>query len=642
MTVPVFSPPLSGPPLADPLVLAALDWVRATLSDTDDAAQARARLDGLRGGTALDHLSRVFRLAPVEEDLLLFALAHRVDGAIAALCTAAVDDPRQGYVTAHLLTRCIGRGDPGFATALFARLAPEAPLRRWALIEMRETHPLAAVALDEDVALRLAGVGPGRLPAGCKPLPHVTIGGKWQQDAGRLARAMGAGLALVGPNGSGRRALADRVAKEAGLTALSFTPDAAPKGLRALAREAWLDGLAVVVDLDPDNGQRQSAASDEASLTARAGAEGRTWAAEAAPLLAGRLIVLAEDPTGVPTAMHRARVAPLSTPERQDIWRAMLPDWPPDERDAVARHFPIGPGSIAAIAAGLGPDDGPGALWRRCRERGGQGLEALATRIVPRFGWNDLILPDQIRNELHAISDQIRNRGTVYDDWGFAKRLAAGRGITALFAGPSGVGKTMAAEVIAGDLGLDLYKVDLSRLVSKYIGETEKNLRRVFDAAEETGACLFLDEADACLGKRSEVKDSHDRHANIEVSYLLQRMETYAGLCLLATNLKNNLDGAFLRRLRFVIDIPFPDQGDRMRIWQGAFPPGTPTEGLDLMALGRLDISGGSIMVIAVNAAFLAAAEGAAVRMDHIAQAARGEYRKHDRSFRAVWDRRAP
>lgn len=641
MTVPGFSPVLSGPPLGDAMVLATLDWVRATLTGAANAAAARAQLDGLRGATALDHLSRVFNLAPVEEDLLLFALAHRVDGGIAALCAAAVDDPRQSYVTAHLLTRCVGHDDPSFVTALFARLAPDAPLRRWALIEMHETHPLAAIALDEDVALRLAGVGSSRLPSGCTPLPQVVIEGKWQQDADQLAHGMGGGLALVGPSGSGRRALADRVAQAAGLTALSFTPDLTTKGLRTLAREAWLDGLALVVDLDPDGGQRQYAASDEASMTARAGADGRTWAGEAAPLLGGRLIVLAEDPTGLPTAMQRARVAPLSMPERQDIWHTMLPDWPSDEREAVARHFPIGPGSIAAIASGIGPDDGPGALWRRCRERGGQGLEALTTRIVPRFGWDDLILPDQVRNELRAISDQIRNRGTVYDDWGFAQRLAAGRGITALFAGPSGVGKTMAAEVIAGELGLDLYKVDLSRLVSKYIGETEKNLRRVFDAAEETGACLFLDEADACLGKRSEVKDSHDRHANIEVSYLLQRIETYAGLCLLATNLKNNLDGAFLRRLRFVIDIPFPDLGDRMRIWQGAFPPSTPTDGLDLTALSRLDISGGSIMVIAVNAAFLAAAEAAPVRMDHIAQAARGEYRKHDRSFRAVWDRRA-
>ena len=251
-------------------------------------------------------------------------------------------------------------------------------------------------------------------------------------------------------------------------------------------------------------------------------------------------------------------------------------------------------------------------------------------------------MPDTVRSELRAVADQLRHRATVYDDWGYAGRLSTGRGITALLAGASGVGKTMAAEVIAGDLGLDLYKVDLSRLVSKYIGETEKNLRRVFDAAEETGACLFLDEADACLGKRSEVKDSHDRHANIEVSYLLQRMEEYSGLCLLATNLKNNIDTAFLRRLRFVIDLPFPDQGDRLRIWQSAFPPDTPTHELDLTALSRLDISGGSIVVIAVNAAFLAAAEGGPVTMERIAKAAHGEYRKHDRKFRAAWQGKGP
>jgi SpoVK/Ycf46/Vps4 family AAA+-type ATPase len=304
---------------------------------------------------------------------------------------------------------------------------------------------------------------------------------------------------------------------------------------------------------------------------------------------------------------------------------------------AVAEHFPLGPHQIAAIASTFDERDGVGAIWHRCRIAGGHDLERLAERVVPRFAWSDLVLPEAVLAEFKAVADQVRHRTKVYDQWGFGARLSSGRGITALFAGPSGVGKSMAAEVIACELGLDLYRVDLSRLVSKYIGETEKNLKRVFDAAEETGACLFLDEADACLGKRSEVKDSHDRHANIQVSYLLQRMESYTGLCLMATNMKNNLDGAFLRRLRFVIDVPFPDQGLRYRIWQRAFPPQTPTEGLDLAALSRLDIAGGSIVVIAVNAAFLAAAEGGPVTMERIARAARGEFRKHDRVFRATW-----
>jgi SpoVK/Ycf46/Vps4 family AAA+-type ATPase len=203
-----------------------------------------------------------------------------------------------------------------------------------------------------------------------------------------------------------------------------------------------------------------------------------------------------------------------------------------------------------------------------------------------------------------------------------------GLGISALFAGPSGTGKTLAAEVIAGVLGLDLYRIDLSQVVSKYIGETEKNLRRVFDAAEEGGAVLLFDEADALFGKRSEVKDSHDRYANIEVSYLLQRMEQYRGLAVLTSNLKDSLDDAFLRRLRFIVSFPFPDATQRAGIWRRAFPRATPTEGLDPDRLATLEVAGGTIRNIALSAAFLAADEGAPVRMQHLLQAARGEYEK--------------
>lgn len=639
MTVSRLTPLTDPAPLADPFVIAAIEWVRAVLTTSDEAA-TRARLEALRPGSELAHISRVFGLAPVEEDLLLFALAHRVDGEVASLCAEASGDPRQGYVTAHLLTRLIGGGQVAFSAALFAHLAPGSSLRRWALVEMRETHPLAAISLSETVALRLAsGAAPG-LPAGAEVLPEPPDVARLSDRAEALAREhdpRGGGLALIGPGGSGRRALAAKLAALTGQAAVRVDPvhfdgDTA---LAGLAREAWLDGMLIVADADPENMQRPAA--EEAEHSAREGAEARDWAARAARRLGGRLILLARDGTGLPPEMRRERLPLLSGAERAQVWAGALPRWPEAERSAVARHFPLPPGDIAGIAATLPVDGPPGALWRACRERGGRGLEALAARIAPRFGWDDLILPSQVQGELRAIAEQMRHRATVYDSWGFGTRLSGGRGVTALFAGPSGVGKTMAAEVIAGDLGLDLFKVDLSRLVSKYIGETEKNLRRVFDAAEETGACLFLDEADACLGKRSEVKDSHDRHANIEVSYLLQRMESYSGLCLMATNLKNNLDSAFLRRLRFVIDIPFPDQGDRYRIWQGAFPAGTPTEGLDLAALARLDISGGSITVIAVNAAFMAAAEGCPVGMAHIARAARGEYRKHDRTFRAAW-----
>jgi SpoVK/Ycf46/Vps4 family AAA+-type ATPase len=232
---------------------------------------------------------------------------------------------------------------------------------------------------------------------------------------------------------------------------------------------------------------------------------------------------------------------------------------------------------------------------------------------------------------LREIAAHVRQRATVYETWGFAAKSclrANGLGISALFAGASGTGKTLAAEVLAHELRLDLYRIDLSSVVSKYIGETEKNLRRVFDAAEEGGAILLFDEADALFGKRSEVKDSHDRYANIEVSYLLQRMEAYRGLAILTTNLKSALDSAFLRRIRFVVQFPFPDATQRAEIWRRIFPHATPTDTLDLGTLARLSVAGGNIRNIALNAAFLAADEGHPVRMAQLLRAARTEYAK--------------
>jgi SpoVK/Ycf46/Vps4 family AAA+-type ATPase len=222
----------------------------------------------------------------------------------------------------------------------------------------------------------------------------------------------------------------------------------------------------------------------------------------------------------------------------------------------------------------------------------------------------------------------VHRRGQVYNAWGFAAKSSRGLGISALFAGPSGTGKTMAAEVLANHLRLDLYRIDLSQVVSKYIGETEKNLRRVFEAAEGSGAILLFDEADALFGKRSEVKDSHDRYANIEVSYLLQQMEAYRGLAILTTNMKNALDPAFLRRIRFVAQFPFPDAPDRAEIWRRIFPAETPTDHLEIEKLARLNVAGGNIRNIALNAAFLAAGAGEPVRMNHLLRAVRSEYEK--------------
>ncbi|HEY9675109.1 MAG TPA: ATP-binding protein, partial [Waterburya sp.] len=270
-------------------------------------------------------------------------------------------------------------------------------------------------------------------------------------------------------------------------------------------------------------------------------------------------------------------------------------------------------------------------LWDACRHRTRPRMDSLAQCLDTKATWHDIVLPADEINLLHQIAEQVRQRHKVYEDWGFHKRMNRGLGINALFAGESGTGKTMAAEVIANDLRLHLYRIDLSAVVSKYIGETEKNLRRLFDAAEDGGAILFFDEADALFGKRSEVKDSHDRYANIEINYLLQRMEAYRGLAILATNMKSSLDAAFMRRLRFIVNFPFPGVKERKAMWQKVFPSQTPTEDLDFNRLAQFNLTGGSIHNIAINAAFLAAQAGSAVTMPLLLAAARTEFRKLDR-----------
>ena len=332
-----------------------------------------------------------------------------------------------------------------------------------------------------------------------------------------------------------------------------------------------------------------------------------------------------------------------STGEQRDLWAsAMGPVAGPldGHLDALAAQFHLDAESIQNIGASVLAEEAvPSAepletrLWDACRARAQPRMDSLAQRIEPVATWDDLVLPAPALDRLREITVHVRHRARVYGDWGFALRGARGLGISALFAGGSGTGKTLAAEVIAHELRLDLYRIDLSQVVSKYIGETEKNLRRVFDAAEEGGAILLFDEADALFGKRSEVKDSHDRHANIEVSYLLQRMECYRGLAVLTTNRRNDLDSAFLRRIRFVITFPFPDAPQRAEIWRRIFPVETPLGGLDYDRLARLNIPGGNIRNIALHAAFHAAETGGPVQMEHIRCAAEVEFTKLERSW---------
>ncbi|MBI1332574.1 MAG: AAA family ATPase [Armatimonadetes bacterium] len=326
---------------------------------------------------------------------------------------------------------------------------------------------------------------------------------------------------------------------------------------------------------------------------------------------------------------------PAPTAEVTDLWARALGDKAGPllgELEILSETFRLNPDQIQGIAdlAGGAPDV-KAALWDGCRAATRRRLDQIAHRIQSQMRWADLVVADDTKAVLTDIASHVRNRSRVYGEWGFGERNVRGLGISALFAGPSGTGKTLAAEVIAGELNLDLYVIDLSQLVSKYIGETEKNLRRVFQAAEGAGAVLVFDEADAVFGQRSEVRDSHDRYANMEVSYLLQLTESYRGLVILTTNMRQSLDQAFMRRIRFVAHFAFPEYAQRRAMWERAFPERVPMTELDYDALAKLNLTGGNIRSIAINAAFRAAAEGTPVTMGQIAIAARAEFAKHDR-----------
>jgi hypothetical protein len=428
------------------------------------------------------------------------------------------------------------------------------------------------------------------------------------------------------------------------LPALAAGPGELDRLLRLWAREAALSESALLVDCDGVDGPDP----------VRESVLARVVEAGSGPLLiAGRE---RRGPWGRPALTYD--VDKPSGAEQRAVWQSILGEdaGPLDGQvERLVSQFNLNPPEIAAAArgalgrlaleeAGEEPDAAVmgTALWDLCRGQARPQLDDLAQRIEPAATWDDLILPPEQHELLRQMCMHVRRRARVYEDWDFQSKGKRGLGVSALFAGLSGTGKTMAAEVLARELRLDLYRIDLSAVVSKYIGETEKNLRRVFDAAEAGGVILLFDEADALFGKRGEVTDSHDRYANIEVSYLLGRMEAYRGLAILTTNLKDALDAAFLRRIRFIVQFPFPGPAEREAIWRGIYPAATPTEGLDAARLAQLNLAGGDIRNVALKAAFLAADVGEPVRMAHLLRAARHEYAKLERTLTGAeirgWD----
>ena len=351
----------------------------------------------------------------------------------------------------------------------------------------------------------------------------------------------------------------------------------------------------------------------------------------------------------------RVEMPRMRASQQAQVWRDYLGEDRPGIDGAIAalaNNFRVTPELAETVRAALDTDAETGTehlpldqrVWATCRDSVRPRMNELAERIESTAQWDDLVLPAREKDLLRRLTEQAGQRSRVYEEWGFGDKLQErGLGISALLSGPSGTGKTMAGQVIANALGLDLYRIDLSSVVSKWLGETEKNIRRLFDAAEEGGVVMQFDEADALFGKRSEVKDSHDRHANIEVSYLLQKLESYRGIAILTTNLKDNIDQAFMRRIRFIVDFPFPGIAERERIWRRIFPADVPLGQLDFGQLAQLNVAGGTIRNIALSGAFRAASDGAPVTMARIAAAAQCEYDKVGRMMTdkeiAGWDR---
>ena len=612
-------------------VAAFLDSDPAAIAATDELDAATRALEALRAQQPMPiaTLAAALGLSAFERDLLALVVCAELDPSFARLCAYLQDDATRPYLSARLAWDLLAPS--GGAQPQAAGLTARGPLRALGLVSIEGDGPWAARALraDERVLAVVAGdEGPdARLAPAIEPLPVTGLPQRLDDTAGRAAELASAALsvgapavlALAGEPTAPLHAVATAAAARLGLTACILRPErlgemGVADAVALLEREAVLCGLAYVID--------------------------ESFPASWPPLRALQILTAAEPPAEGIGA--RIDIATPTHAERCDLLRtALAPDVIDDEAlERTAGQFPLAPetlaGAIASARAEAAHDNAPlaSAVWRACRLRARRRAPGLAAIIEPRRAWDDLVLPDHLLRRLRDLAAQVAQRPLVYEHWGFGERLGRARGITALFAGPSGTGKTLAAEVLAGALGVDLQRIDLAGVVDKYIGETEKHLRAVFDAAERSGALLFFDEADALFGKRTDVRDSHDRYANIEVDYLLQRMEDYPGLAVLATNRKTALDAAFLRRLRFVLDFPFPDVVARRRIWGAAFPPDAPTAGLDLDAIARLELSGGSIATVAVNAAFGAAGRSAPIGMVHVAESARAELSKLERLVR--------
>ena len=644
-------------------VHAAPTWIERNRAHLSGAFE---RMRGLLGGEppthneeahdcdpppALDTLSAIFGLSSFERDLLVLCAGVEMESDLGEACGRLTGRPQRNCPTFGLAMGLLP--DPDWNA-----LAPWAPLRRYRLIEVEPDHGLATAPLRIDERILHCLAGTNRIDPRLESVlwPKDPRGALTEEQEG-VARHIAAefrdrpaamALHMHGDDPEAQESIAARIAAAFGRRLLVLRMEDSPAAgadleqfLALWSREALLLPAFLLLQW----------------LNETPGANARALAER----IPGPLLLASRDPQKLHRLTWRYEVSKPEPATQRALWVEALAQAaekrdspqtqgsphgsadgsPLDETlDLMAEQFRLSAETISTIAeAAVAVESAErleATLWTSCRAVSRPQLDLLAERIDPRAEWEDLVLPEAQLNVLRMLVGQARNRLTVYEHWGFARRGRRGLGLSALFAGPSGTGKTLAAEVLANELELDLYRIDLSSVVSKYIGETEKNLKKVFDAAEEGGAVLLFDEAEALFGKRSEVRDSHDRYANIEVGYLLQRMESYQGVAILTTNVKDFLDKAFQRRLRFTVEFPHPRAAEREKIWERVIPAEAPARGLEPARLAQLNMSGGNIRNIALNAAFLAAAQKRPIDMGCLREAANLEAGKVERPIAEV------
>ena len=609
----------------------------------------------------LERIRALFELTQFDVDVLLICMAVELDLRYEKLYAYLQDDLNKKKPGVELLLNLLAPSLE-LSVSARARFSPAAPLLRFQLIELLDdpSHPSPLlskfVKVDDRIVQYLLGVDRpderirafAELAEAGESLENLPLDDDIKQGLIRFSKNMQEGRTVVvylqGPSTADKQSVAQAVCQHMhqpllviDVERLVAEPDAGfEKALALIYRESRLRRAALfwqgMEALHTE--QRRTLLNTFVQNLKQGGSvafvDGDAgWGAHHAL----RQITYFSVALSRPSYTHRAKT-----------WHSAL------EKHSTA----LDPGDIAELAVkfkfsltqiyNAAATAGNLALWRdpnshhitlqelyeACRSHSNKKLSILAHKISLKYRWDDIILPSDRTQQLREICNHVKYRDRVYSEWGFDRKLAMGKGLCVLFAGPSGTGKTMSADIIAGELGLDLYKIDLSSVVSKYIGETEKNLSRIFDEAETSNAILFFDEADALFGKRSEVKDSHDRYANIETGYLLQRMEEYEGIVILASNFRKNMDEAFIRRLHFTVEFPFPNEEDRFRIWQNVWPAATPREpDLDLEFLARrFQVTGGNIRNIALSAAFLAADDTGIIGMQHLVRATQREYQK--------------